>query len=311
MDAQFQNNLSRGLGAVAETFGKYAMAAHDERMQTAKEQFAQMLEDKKQAAEDARSNASETQKAADRAAAAELARQQHQADRQQMGDQFQQQQARESSQFAITRSQEAARIAIEEAAAKRADKAASGDKPASAGEKLTFAQNAYRDAAAAYTNAVKTAGSSSAMLDPRQAKAAKADVAAKLKDLQDAKTQMNNIAKATGVPISEATPSTAPAAPSAPKIRYDAQGKAWTLGPDGKPVPYDPSSASGSTPAAGGSGEDFSTPSGDNQTSVQPGANASTAGAYAQVQQPAVPPDPQNATPQIGAPDPNNPQLAA
>lgn len=81
MDAQLSNQLARGLGAVANTFGTYAMAAHEERMQAAKEQFAAMLEGKRQAAEDARAQQTEAQRAADRASEQALARAQHQADK--------------------------------------------------------------------------------------------------------------------------------------------------------------------------------------------------------------------------------------
>lgn len=320
MDALLSNRLSKGLGEVAQTFGQYAMAAHEERMQTAKEQFAQMLEQKRQDAIDARDAENEKQRAADKADAAALARQQHQDDKMQQESEFQRNQSRESSQFATTSELEKQRVAIEAQNAARADKAANGDKPATAGEKLTFAQNNYRDAATAYTQAVKDAGSMSAMTDDNAAAAAKANVAAKLQDMLHAKVQMTKIAKASGVPIDDAL-STAATPPSAggPSVVKDAQGNFFKVDSSGKnPQPITRQEAQSlfqqqsqpSTPSTPVSPSADPSAQGDNSAATSPAPATpadGTAGAYAQAQ-PTVPAQPTNATPPIGQPD--NPPLA-
>jgi hypothetical protein len=152
------------------------------------------------------------------------------------------------------------------------------------------------------------------------AKAAKEDVAAKLKDLQSAKAQMNSIAKATGIPITD-TPTAAPSTPGTVSVMKDASGNFYKVDASGAKTPitrqdaqqlYQQQNSSGSSsPTTPSTDTSNQGDSGNNdQSSVAP---AATAGAYASAQPPApaVPPDPQNATPQIGAPDPNNPQLAA
>lgn len=308
MDALLSNQLSRGLGEVAQTFGQYAMAAHQERLQAAREQFAAMLAEKSQEAIAARENANEAQRAADRAADRQLTLQQHKEDKEQQADQFQQAQAQRERLANETRAQEAERIKLAEKAADRADKAASGDKPATAGERLTFAQNAYRDAAAEYNAAVKTAGSPDMMIDDKAAAAAKADVAAKLTNLLHAKKQMVSIAKSVGLNLDDATPVSSPSAPTGGfKVMKDGKGNFYKTGPDGSnPVPITPQEAkqlyqaptADTTPATA----PVATPAAN-----PPGDPTSTAGAYAQAQS-TVPPDPTDATPVIG--QPNNPPLA-
>lgn len=307
MDALLSNNLSQGLSQVAQTFGQYAMAAHEDRMAAAKEQFAMMLAGKQQEAIADRESANEAQRAADRAADRKLTMQQHADDKAQQAAQFQAGQDQRERLAGETRAQEAQRIEIARRSAERADKAASGDKPATAGERLSFAQNAYRDAAAAYTESVKNAGSMSSMVDEKSAAAAKADVAQKLTELLHAKRQMQSIAKSTGIDLedTDATPS-APAATPAVKVMKDAKGNFYKVGPDGSnPVPITPQEAQSlyqQAPTAD------VTPSPAPAPGATPPADPSmTAGAYAQAQ-PTVPSNPTDATPVLG--QPNNPPLA-
>jgi chemotaxis protein histidine kinase CheA len=307
MDALLSNQLSRGLGEVAHTFGQYAMAAHEERLQAAKEQFAAMLDEKKQQEVADRENANEAQRAADHAADRKLTMQQHAEDKAQQASQFQSAQDQRERLAGETRAQEAQRIELARQAAARADKAASGDKPATAGERLAFAQNAYRDASAEYTAAVKAAGDSSTLMDDKSAAAAKAAVADKLTALLHAKRQMVSIAKSAGLNLDDATtaPAAAPATPDGGvKVMKDGKGNFYKTAPDGSnPVPITPQEAKQLYQAPTADTSPVATPAVN-----PPGDPSTTSGAYAQAPS-TVPPDPTNATPVIGQPD--NPTLAS
>lgn len=338
MDAQLSNNLSRGLSAVATTFGQYAMAEHEERIQAAKQQFEQMLSDKKENAEDARSAANEAQKAKDRAAETELAREQHAQDKAQQQSQFDISKSQQDRQFAETRAQEAQRIAIEQEAADRAAKAAGGDKPLTTEQKLDhmdkmadgWTKQADRE------NAKLTKLQADPMYQAGDPNAQKA-VAAQQQIVNAAQAHADaygaardKAAQGAGINLPSQTTPTAPATGAGVQVVKDAKGNFYQTSPGGTPTPITPQQArdlynqsksgsgtpgSSSTPSAStpASGDDDS---GDDSASTTPDASstgpAATAGAYAQSQpQPAVAPDPSNATPQVGQPDPNNPTLAS
>jgi hypothetical protein len=302
MDAQFQNNLARGLGAVADTFGRYAMAAHNERLQTAKENFASMLEDKKQAAEDARSSASEAQRAQDRADAATLSRQQHQDDKEQQDNQFNQSQAQRAAEFSASQgrmidseganlSVAKGRLAVEQAREAREAATTGDNKPEKQTDlmsRVKFTDKALADAQDAF-KAAKSGAS------PEEAVAAGTAYGRALVDARAARAAagLQPPVEVRLTPPTTAPAATAPAttAPAAPKVKYDAQGKPWTLGPDGKPVPYNPAADASA--------------SGD--ATQQPAASA---GSYADAQPAAAPAPPDTTTP-LGVPDQSIPPLAS
>jgi hypothetical protein len=337
MDAQLSNNLSRGLGAVATTVGQYAIAAHEERIQAAKEQFQQMLSDKKEAAEDARDDANEAQKAKDHAAETELAREQHAQDKAQQQQQFDESKSQQDRQFAESRIQEAQHLAIEQEEADNlaknsgADKAMTHQQQLDHVDKYVYAWGKQASADQARVTKMQAdkmyeAGDPSAVKAAKVAQA-QADIsAAYYQSYLQVQTKMagdNGILLPSG-----ATPSTPAAGAAGVSVAKDAKGNFYKVGSDGSKTPITIQQAkdiynqnkSGATPSPASPSPvapqpDESSPTDDSDDQSSATDNTS-ADSYAAAQpaappQPTVPPDPTNATPPIGQPDPNAPQLAS
>jgi hypothetical protein len=334
MDAQFQNNLARGLGAVADTFGKYAMAAHEERLQAAKQQFTQMLEDKRQSAEDARSSSLEAQRAADRAQEKALAAQQHKADKEQQDAQFNARLKQEAAQHdetnaRITASESEANAdraatlkLAQERAAREANPSNTPPTQAQLLARVEFTDKALKPAADAF---------STMTADTPKDEQIRAGTA-----YGRALADSNKARAAAGlqpqVPITVgahagATPAT-PAAPAAPAYTplkkavvngqtqfMIQQGNQWvptTIENAAKINQQNKLATPPTNAGADASAPTSSVPDTSDSSAPQPGA-ASTAGDYAQAQNDPSQqaPAPPAAAPVVGQPDPNNPTLAS
>lgn len=309
MDALLSNQLSKGLGDIAQTFGQYAQAAHQDRMEAAREQFQSMLEAKRQDAQDARDTALQAQKAKDRAEENALSRQQHAEDKAQQADEFKQQQEREAKQFALTHATEETRVSLEKRAQDRLDKVATDGKGVTPGERLTDAQFQERAAQDALDKVLTRAGGAP---DPEQQK----EIDAAKANLAEAKAYHAAARAAAGIkggPTGAVPTGSQPGQP-VPITRQEAQQifKAQTPGVsvmkdangnmykiESTPSASVPSSDAGPTPSM-----DQPNPSAAPATPAAP-----TAGAYAAQPQPTVAPNPAEPAPVVGQPD--VPQLAS
>lgn len=290
MDALLSNQLSRGLGEVANTFGQYARAAHQDRISAANEQFKQMLRDKQDAARLAQHASDQAQKASEF--------QQTQAQR---DAQFQQTSTQRGTEFQQTAAQRAA--ALRETAGYHAGSLANQqqrikvDSAKTVADKSAQLQNAQTAILQNRLKALEMHGDYT--MKQKDAVTAKitsspdyltATPAVQQKMLQQATAPYDTIISSTQseyqrvsdafnriLPASDtgnssasgASPAT-PAQPAAPQIRKDAQGKLWTQDASGNPVPYTPSP--GGSPSASTSGASSSIPSFTGQPATDPNA---------------------------------------
>lgn len=278
IDANLSNRLSRGLSAVATTFGQYANAAHEERMESAKLKFQQMLADQRIAHDDARDDKKMSVQADQFGQQMQQSRDQHKdsLDQQkqmqterlaQSATQHKEQMTLDRDRLAVTTRNEDERTLIAKETAKRAK---ASEKEMTPAQKLTYAQSKYEATAKAYKDA-----QSDFNMKPQ-------DRVALYNEMQNNKSVRDQLEKAAKMP--DATPGST-ASPDSP-IQADGKGGFRRVAPDGTAVPVSATEA-----------QQWLSTHGRGQASAQP----VTAGDYAQAQAP---------TPQLGEPDPSTPQLA-
>lgn len=335
MLAYQQNNVSRALAGVAGTIGQYAQAAHEDRINQAKMQFEQMLENNRMKQTQANHDADKAQQESQFNTTSALSEKRLDAQ-----DKHQTQVDAESTRYHnIEASNDSARTSMEGARTQAEVDKLHSDQTDAITTRQTQILNtrlASLERQSDYATGRRDSALQKLQADPNYAIAkpeqqqAMQDAATKPWDtiLSHNQTQTDQVQQAfqrispvsgndSGTPGSSGSPapsSSTPTGPSGkPAVKYDAQGNAWTLGPDGKPIPYNPSAdTGGGLPGSSSSTDPSQTDPSSTAALPDPTTGApdpstavpALAGAIDPSAAPAAPTDPSAGAPQLAATDP-------